>query len=139
MHSKLKPFSFMGVSNSETLGQTAPDGSHQQQKEEFVLQGDGERSKLKWPCSGEFNVADDENDDGFKTPTCLDHKIPAILKCPPAPRKLKSLPIISAKRKASRRRILLDFTKEMESLFPPPLLADLGNKIKKVRQGSDFR
>ncbi|XP_039026374.1 cyclin-dependent protein kinase inhibitor SMR10-like [Hibiscus syriacus] len=108
------------------------DGSHQR-KEELVLKEDGERSKLKSPSSGEFNVADDENDDGFKTPTSLDHRIPAILKCPPAPRKPKSLPIKSPKRKAFRRRILLDLTKEMESLFPPALLADLGNKIKKVR------
>ncbi|KAK8601595.1 hypothetical protein V6N12_051424 [Hibiscus sabdariffa] len=169
MYSKLKPFSFMGVSNSDMFKdlsssamevgflvrpplefpedecQTAPDfqddESHRQQKEELVLllQEDGERSRLKSPCSGEFNVASDENDDGFKTPTSLDHKIPAILKCPPAPRKPKSLPIISAKRKAFRRRILLDLTKEIESLFPPALLADLGNKIKKVRQGSDFK
>ncbi|PPD87572.1 hypothetical protein GOBAR_DD15477 [Gossypium barbadense] len=82
------------------------------------------------------NDDQDENDnDGFKTPTSLDHKIPAatILKCPPAPRKPKSLPIISspAKRKSLRRRILLDLTKEIESLFPPALIADLGNKIKK--------
>ncbi|KAE8688885.1 17.4 kDa class I heat shock family protein [Hibiscus syriacus] len=132
----------------EDVCQTAPnfqdvviedDGSHQQRKEELVLKEDGESGKFKSPSSGEFNVADDENDDGFKTPTSLDHKIPAIFKCPSAPRKPKSLPIISPKRKAFRRRILLDLTKEMESLFPPALLADLGNKIKKVRQGSDFK
>ncbi|GMI97101.1 hypothetical protein like AT2G28870 [Hibiscus trionum] len=123
--------------------QTAPSFQDaeitQQQKEEFGLQKDGEESELKPPSSGEFDVAEDEDDDGFKTPTSLDHKIPGILKCPPAPRKPKSLPILSAKRKAFRRRILLDFTKEMECLFPPALLADLGNKIKKVRQGSDFK
>ncbi|XVF05512.1 hypothetical protein REPUB_Repub05bG0178500 [Reevesia pubescens] len=98
--------------------------------------------ELKLPCSGElFKVhenddgEEDENNDGFKTPTSLDHKIPVMLKCPPAPRKPKSLPILSPKRKAFRRpRILLDLTKEIESLFPPALLADLGNKIKKVRQ-----
>ncbi|KAE8733748.1 hypothetical protein F3Y22_tig00000991pilonHSYRG00024 [Hibiscus syriacus] len=101
-----------------------------------VVEEDGEKSKLKSPCSGEFNVAED----GFKTPTCLGHRIPAILECPPAPRKPKSLPIRSSKRKAFCRRILqLDLTKEKECLFPPALLADLGNKIKKVRQGSDFK
>ncbi|KAK8598479.1 hypothetical protein V6N13_094448 [Hibiscus sabdariffa] len=110
------------------------------QKEELVLQEDGEKSKLKSPSSGESDVGEDENDDdGFKTPTSLAYKIPVILKCPPAPRKPKSLPIVSRKRKACRRRILLDLTKEMECLFPPALLADLGNKIKKVRQGSDFK
>ncbi|XVE79587.1 hypothetical protein DITRI_Ditri14bG0070600 [Diplodiscus trichospermus] len=99
--------------------------------------------ELNLTSSGELKVHEngedrDENKDGFKTPTSLDHKIPVMLKCPPAPRKPKSLP--SPKRKAFRRRILLDLTKEIESLFPPALLADLGNKIKKVRrQGSDFK
>ncbi|KAK8695839.1 hypothetical protein V6N13_000986 [Hibiscus sabdariffa] len=109
------------------------------QKEELVLQEDVGKSKLKSPSSGESDVGEDENGDGFKTPTSLAYKIPVILKCPPAPRKPKSLPIVSRKRKACRRRILLDLTKEMECLFPPALLADLGNKIKKVRQGSDFK
>ncbi|KAF5737165.1 cyclin-dependent protein kinase inhibitor SMR3 [Tripterygium wilfordii] len=38
-----------------------------------------------------------EEDDGFKTPTSLDHKIPVEIECPPAPRKPKP----SRKRKAS--------------------------------------
>ncbi|XP_022756602.1 cyclin-dependent protein kinase inhibitor SMR3-like [Durio zibethinus] len=176
MYSKLKPFSFMGVSNSEMFlsekglsstmefsflvrsslefqedqCQIAPfqviDDEPRQQKEERVLK---EEDKCKWPMSplelnlpssGEFKVyenGEDENHDGFKTPTLLDHKIPVMLKCPPAPRKPKSLP--SPKRKAFSRRILLDLTKEIESLFPPALLADLGNKIKKVRRESDFK
>ncbi|GLU11624.1 hypothetical protein SLE2022_283580 [Rubroshorea leprosula] len=83
-----------------------------------------------------LDLQNDGNGEGLKTPTALDHRIPAKLKCPPAPRKPKSLP--SAKRKeVLRRRILLDLTKEIESLFPPALRADLGNKIKKVRQGTD--
>ncbi|KAG4191507.1 hypothetical protein ERO13_A07G098000v2 [Gossypium hirsutum] len=117
----------------------------QQQKEERLGQDQQEDKcktlkmaplELKLPCP-KVDDEEDRNNDGFKTPTSSDHKIPVILKCPPAPRKPKSLPI-SPKRKAFGRRILLDFTKEMESLFPPALLADLGNKIKKVRQGSDF-
>ncbi|XWS28842.1 hypothetical protein CRYUN_Cryun25bG0106300 [Craigia yunnanensis] len=130
------------------------DGEPQQQQKERVQeeqdqqQQEKEKCKLlmsqmelKLPSSGELKVhengEEDENNDGFKTPTSLDHKIPIMLKCPPAPRKPKSLP--SPKRKACRRRILLDLTKEIECLFPPALLADLGNKIKKVRQGSDFK
>ncbi|XP_022731607.1 cyclin-dependent protein kinase inhibitor SMR3-like [Durio zibethinus] len=180
MYSKLKPFSFMGVSNSEMFLSENKDVSStmefsflvrpplefqeddqcqiatfqdvddepQQQKEERVLQEEDKCTllmapvELKLPCSGEFKVhengEEDAKNDGFKTPTSLDHKIPVMLKCPPAPKKPKSLPI-SPKRKAFRPRILLDFTKEIESLFPPALLADLGNKIKKVRQGSDFK
>ncbi|XWS74137.1 hypothetical protein CRYUN_Cryun02cG0189800 [Craigia yunnanensis] len=130
------------------------DDEPQQQKEERVQEKQDQKQQeeedkfkllmspleLKLPSSGEFKVhenGEDENNDGFKTPTSLDHKIPIMLKCLPAPRKPKSLP--SPKRKAFRRRILLDLTKEIESLFPPALIADLGNKIKKVRQGSDFK
>ncbi|OAY51808.1 cyclin-dependent protein kinase inhibitor SMR10 [Manihot esculenta] len=87
--------------------------------------------KIKLPATREFEIEEDLHD-GFKTPTSLDQKIPVILPCPPAPRKPKSLP--SNKRKSSRRRVLLDLSNEIESLFPPALRADLGGKIKKVRQ-----
>ncbi|XVF76631.1 hypothetical protein PTKIN_Ptkin13bG0281800 [Pterospermum kingtungense] len=96
--------------------------------------------KKKKICSGEFKAKDD-HDDGFRTPTSLDHKIPVIKQCPPAPRKPKPLP--SNKRKASpsggstspraRMSPQLDFSQEVESLFPRPLLADLHRKVKKTR------
>jgi hypothetical protein len=89
--------------------------------------------KLKIPCS----VEEDEDNDGFKTPTSLDHKIPVILQCPPAPRKPKPKSIPSTKRKAGRRRILLDLSIEIESMFPPALLVDLSGKIKKIRHGDE--
>lgn len=91
--------------------------------------------KLKIPTSvEEFRVIQDD-DNGFKTPTFLDQKIPVTLKCPPAPRKPKSLPS-TKKRKAHRRqRLFLDLSSEIESLFPPTLVADFGGKAKKkVRQ-----
>ncbi|KAJ6309822.1 hypothetical protein OIU76_014711 [Salix suchowensis] len=77
----------------------------------------------------------DDDDDGFKTPTSLDRKIPVIFQCPPAPRKPKSLP--STKRKSAQRRVLLDLSNEIESLFPPAPAGDLGGKLKKVRHGND--
>ncbi|OVA18350.1 hypothetical protein BVC80_1835g789 [Macleaya cordata] len=91
----------------------------------------------------ELNKQDvDEDDDGFRTPTSLDKKIPVIpvLQCPPAPKKPKSRP--STKRKSSSShhqlhrhfQILHDYSEEIESLFPPTLLADLGRKIKKARR-----
>ena len=77
------------------------------------------------------------NNDGFKTPTSLDNKIPVIRPCPPAPKKPKST-ISKTKRKANRRRVFLDLSSEIESLFPPNVLADLDGQIKKkVRQGDD--
>ncbi|KAG5002373.1 hypothetical protein AAZX31_08G348800 [Glycine max] len=66
---------------------------------------------------------EDEEEDGFKTPTSLDHKIPLVpSQCPPAPRKTKP----SLKRKTSYYnnhcnycRHPLDLSKEVfELLFP---------------------
>ncbi|XP_040994037.1 cyclin-dependent protein kinase inhibitor SMR3-like isoform X1 [Juglans microcarpa x Juglans regia] len=89
--------------------------------------------RLKIPPPGEFrNVEDD--DDGFKTPTSLDNKIPVVLQCPPAPRKPKPRAVQTKRRGAARRRILLDLSNEIESLFPPALLVDLSGKIKKITE-----
>lgn len=102
---------------------------------------------IKIPSFGEFKIEEEfdhqeDFDSGFKTPTSLDHQIPVMLQCPAAPRKPKSRPLLT-KRKAqsqsqsqsqSQRRILYDLSNEIEALFPPALLADLGNKIKKAKQ-----
>ncbi|XWS59807.1 hypothetical protein CRYUN_Cryun08bG0153500 [Craigia yunnanensis] len=97
--------------------------------------------KKKKISLGEFKATDD-HDDGFKTPTSLDQKIPVMKQCPPAPRKPKPLP--SNKRKASTpsstgstartcRNLQLDLSQEVESLFPRSVLADLHRKVKKAR------
>uniref|UniRef100_A0A6N2K616 Cyclin-dependent protein kinase inhibitor SMR3 n=1 Tax=Salix viminalis TaxID=40686 RepID=A0A6N2K616_SALVM len=93
--------------------------------------------KIKLPSVEAFQIEDDkdDDDDGFKTPTSLDRKIPVIFQCPPATRKPKSLP--STKRKSGQRRVLLDLSNEIESLFPPAPAGDLGGKLKKVRHGND--
>ncbi|GMJ08464.1 hypothetical protein HRI_004515600 [Hibiscus trionum] len=82
---------------------------------------------------------DDDDDDGFKTPTSLDHKIPAMEQCPPAPRKPKPPPSNKRKPSPSRgastnRNLQLDFSKEVESLFPCHLLDDMHRKVKKARK-----
>ncbi|XP_061354195.1 cyclin-dependent protein kinase inhibitor SMR10-like [Gastrolobium bilobum] len=89
--------------------------------------------KLKIPSYKEVEREKEDSNDGFKTPTTSEHKIPAILPCPPAPRKPKTLP--STKRKAYRRRIVLDLSQEIESLFPTPFSVDLGDggENKKVK------
>ncbi|XP_050213026.1 cyclin-dependent protein kinase inhibitor SMR14 [Mercurialis annua] len=92
---------------------------------------------LKLPSLEEFKIQEQDVDAGFKTPTSLNQKIPVIRSCPPAPRKPKSLP--SNKRKSLARRVLLDLSNEIESLFPANVLADLGAKIKKVRQENDTK
>lgn len=86
--------------------------------------------EIKLPPLLGVKVEEDIND-GCRTPTSMEQKISTFI-CPPAPRKAKSIP--SKKRKLmSCRRSLLDFSTEVESMLPQALLADLGNKIKKVR------
>ncbi|KAK9290094.1 hypothetical protein L1049_008258 [Liquidambar formosana] len=115
------------------------DESHHQEQEAKDGDEKEEKWELKKPSLGEFKVVDEEDDgnDGFRTPTSLENKIPVIKQCPPAPRKPKPIP--STKRKvpssgARRNLRLLDLSKDVESLFPQPLLADIGRKIKKARK-----
>ncbi|KAE9463535.1 hypothetical protein C3L33_04564, partial [Rhododendron williamsianum] len=75
---------------------------------------------------------EDEDGDGFRTPTCLEQRIPLVPQCPPAPRKPKSTP--SRKRNGLWRRDHTRLSSEVEALFPSSLAADLGGKVKKVRK-----
>ncbi|XP_058201631.1 cyclin-dependent protein kinase inhibitor SMR10-like [Rhododendron vialii] len=91
--------------------------------------------RIKTPSRGEIKKdREDEDEDGFRTPTCLEQRIPLVPQCPPAPRKPKSTP--SRKRKwAFGGGIILDSSSEVEALFPASsLVADLGGKVKKVRK-----
>jgi hypothetical protein len=71
---------------------------------------------------------DDSLNDGFKTPTNMEHKIQVIL--PPPPRKEKQVLRPSTKRKGCchhRPQVILDLSQEIESLFSTtPLDLDLG-------------
>ncbi|XP_059431009.1 cyclin-dependent protein kinase inhibitor SMR3-like [Corylus avellana] len=149
---QFKSLSFMGVSDSQMflsekdlnamefnflVPPTLEFQEDHQKPEEEEEEEEKKKKKIKIPSVivGKFrDVEDDE--DGFKTPTSLDHKIPVILQCPPAPRKPKTIPL--TKRKATRQRILLDLSNDIEALFPPALLVDLSRgKIKKIRQEQD--
>ncbi|KAG6769467.1 hypothetical protein POTOM_025104 [Populus tomentosa] len=96
-----------------------------------------EKPSLEAVLMETYVVGDD--DDGFKTPTSLDHKI-SITKCPPAPRKPK--PFLSRKRKASlpkaRTILQLDLSQEIEALFPSTIAVDLQKKIKKSPSDNDI-
>lgn len=104
----------------------------------FVLS----KEPVKSPeLGGEFKATDqhhddDENDDGFKTPTSLDHKIPVKAQCPPAPKKSNSFSSRKRRPVSSnvRRTLRLDLSHEVESLFPKPIFDDLHRKIKKARK-----
>lgn len=113
---------------SEFQEQDQEKERREEEKEEILVSA----LRIKTPSTtslGEF-TADGEGDDTCTTPTSVDQRIPLILSCPPAPRKPKS-----AKRKAAdSRRIRLDFSREVEALFPLSVIADFGGKIKKARQ-----
>ncbi|XP_054814090.1 cyclin-dependent protein kinase inhibitor SMR3-like [Prosopis cineraria] len=85
--------------------------------------------RIKIPTTSSFE--EEGRDEGFKTPTSAIHKISEIPQCPPAPRKPKSFP--SRKRRASRPVILLDLSREIDSLFPGSVVFDFGGQIKKVK------
>ncbi|XP_039019466.1 cyclin-dependent protein kinase inhibitor SMR10-like [Hibiscus syriacus] len=93
----------------------------------------GEESEKKNISLGEFKAMVDE-DDGFKTPTSLDYKIPEMKQCPPAPRKPKATkrrasPSSSGTANASTcRNLQLHLSQAVASLVD-----DLHSKVKKAR------
>lgn len=133
--SSLYMLSLMGVQNSPSfLSEKDLDDMEFKEGEEREEHKGAKRRrvavglKIRIPSYQE----EEEENGGFKTPTSEVHRITEILECPPAPRKPKSMEAL--KRKAPRPRSLLDLSKELESLFPSPIVLDLGGKIKKVKQ-----
>ncbi|XP_073047124.1 uncharacterized protein [Primulina eburnea] len=84
----------------------------------------------------------DEEEDGFRTPTSSDHRIPAVTQCPPAPRKTRPQQS-GVKRKASpsraRRTLQLDAAAdEVESIFRPVVEDSVEEqKTKKARRDDE--
>ncbi|KAL8094735.1 hypothetical protein AgCh_036307 [Apium graveolens] len=77
----------------------------------------------------------DDDNDGFRTPTSLDHRIPVMKQCPPPPRKRR---VPSRKRKLSSPLLmrttlqLIDASQEIiDSMFPRR--ENNHHKIKKAR------
>ncbi|XP_023637182.1 cyclin-dependent protein kinase inhibitor SMR3 [Capsella rubella] len=90
------------------------------------------RPELDLPDHEDPTVSDE---DGCKTPTSSDHKIPEVTYtlCPPAPRKPKPNRSSGAKRKLTPvnvvNRIPIDLSREIEMFFE-----DLDRRIKKSRK-----
>lgn len=59
--------------------------------EERACEIDTEVSCSSSPSLGDFKATGGDDDDGFKTPTSLEHKIPVILQCPPPPKKSRTI------------------------------------------------
>ncbi|XP_051131701.1 cyclin-dependent protein kinase inhibitor SMR3-like [Andrographis paniculata] len=81
----------------------------------------------------------DGDGDGFVTPTSADHKIPAIIHCPPAPKKPRPEPSRMKRKTSPPLPCELDSTAEIESIFRPISSQDTGEeqKSKKARREGD--
>ncbi|TMW94198.1 hypothetical protein EJD97_010621 [Solanum chilense] len=79
-----------------------------------------------------------EKDNTKKIPTSPKHVRSTIelMICPPAPKKKKTIQVTKRRLHHDHQdeRVFLDVYNEVESLFPPSLLADLSKKIKKARK-----
>ncbi|WKA11298.1 hypothetical protein VitviT2T_028811 [Vitis vinifera] len=80
------------------------------------------------PSLGELSAV--EENEGFRSPTSIKHKIPAITECPPAPRKPTATRAIPMKRRISKVPRRLQF-EEFEVLIPPKILASLLSRLMK--------
>ncbi|PRQ43280.1 hypothetical protein RchiOBHm_Chr3g0466771 [Rosa chinensis] len=78
-------------------------------------------------------VVEDDDNDGFRTP--VNHRIPVITECPPAPKKtripLRKRKALNSPSASSRKRIQIMLSEEeFDALFPPPY--DFRGQIKKA-------
>lgn len=109
-----------------------PSPNHEIQSEFLKNRGDSDRGEEEEiakinggeeNCEGEITSSESENsvpeeDDGFRTPTSIDHKIPPITECPSPPRKIRAH--CSLKRPQSVvHRLLFIAAAEAESILPP--------------------
>ncbi|CAI8616570.1 unnamed protein product [Vicia faba] len=78
--------------------------------------------KINIPLYEEEQDIDSLND-GFKTPTTMEHKIQAIL--PPTPRKPKQHRPSKKRKGCFRHQLILDLSQDIESMISTPLDLDL--------------
>ncbi|PSR98277.1 Cyclin-dependent protein kinase [Actinidia chinensis var. chinensis] len=105
--------------------------SQVEEREEQKQERDHKEEELKKQSLGQTEACGGGDDDGFRTPTSLAHKLPKITQCPPAPRKIRLHP--SRKRKISQS-LEIELSREVDSMFPIRVHEDLGRKIKKARR-----
>lgn len=117
-----------GCQNSHSVDEKVTQNQEDQRQQDTRQEDDKkeeEEEDVKDSC---LKVKEDE----VKIPTSPKCNTKQMI-CPPAPKKPKSIQITKRK-----QRVFLDVYDEVKSMFPPALLADLGNKIKKVRRESSI-
>ncbi|XP_073136016.1 uncharacterized protein [Henckelia pumila] len=124
--------------NPEEIGSESGAGAQEQAEENLGAIESNEEDEAVKNVSENF----EEENDGFRTPTSSDHKIPAATQCPPAPRKTRPQQS-GVKRKASpsraRRNLQLDAAAdEVESIFRPVVEDSVEEqKTKKARRDEE--
>ncbi|KAE8692456.1 putative Transducin/WD40 repeat-like superfamily protein [Hibiscus syriacus] len=131
----------------ECIYNSSNDDDEEKKEESNVKAAASMESENKNVCLGEFKaMVDDEDDDGFRTPTSLDHKIPEMKQCPPAPRKPKankrgasesSSSSTAATSSTCGGNLQLDLSRVVDSWFPASIVDDLHRKAKKARTRED--
>nr|GMD46560.1 cyclin-dependent protein kinase inhibitor SMR3-like [Ipomoea batatas] len=98
-----------------------PPSSHHLSELRGFREVRGEEDEKEQRQLGKSEVAED--DDGFRTPESLEHRIPVITACPPAPKK-SCRPKISQGKRSRTTGELLDLSDEPHicsfSFLPPP-------------------
>lgn len=100
-----------GISNNDSEDKKEENNDYHKKIEE-CKHGDSE-SRTPSASSEEEKI---KEEDGFRTPTSLNHKISVAIKCPAAPRKTK--PSLKRRTPYNYCRHPLDLSKEVELLFP---------------------
>ncbi|XP_054785202.1 uncharacterized protein LOC129291722 [Prosopis cineraria] len=138
------PISNLNQSQFDRRNSSQPHSTAQKEKKkEREGEGEGggflllskENSKLKAEEEEEEEEEEEGEEEGFRTPTTLDQRIPEAKQCPPAPRKPKP----SLKRKAPHTLATAPIylsSKEVQLLFPVQHnpLSDSLRITKKIRR-----
>ncbi|KAL2250519.1 UNVERIFIED_CONTAM: Cyclin-dependent protein kinase inhibitor SMR3 [Sesamum indicum] len=134
-----------GKGNLDGADDDDDDDDDQKKMEQLEeIKNDEETDKATVSSRGSEKQIAEEDDDGFKTPTSSDHRIPATTQCPPAPKKPRPQ-TSKLKRKASpppgaRRSLQFEASTEVESIFrqiPDQQDNIEEQKIKKARREDD--
>ncbi|KAL6520969.1 hypothetical protein OROGR_017538 [Orobanche gracilis] len=138
-----QPMSENQASCPENRSESKSTIEEEEKEKEDILQGiknegEEERSIHISAKKLENKIASDDEDE-FKTPTSSEHRIPAITECPPAPKRPHPSNWKRRKCPTSRRRLALDSSEEVESLFRQ--VADIDDeepRNKKARRDDDL-
>ncbi|KAH6798434.1 hypothetical protein C2S51_034918 [Perilla frutescens var. frutescens] len=107
----------------ENLGNTSDRGDEEGEGND-KFKGGEEKSEAKISTTESEKAVPEEDDDGFKTPTSIEHRIPVITECPPAPSRKRpadsdSKLIWRSSRQVRRLVFVAEAEAEAGSIFTP--------------------